>query len=289
MKKSVFVGSVYSVIGSGLRGVTGAALAGILCLAGPAIDKTFADGKKGIFKRKALPGTSSFPGERKSFPGTGSFPNERPAISFNVPDKELLGNMDKYLARKARVNKYLAWKASVNEYLAWKARVNEYLAWKADVNDYLAWKDDVNEYLAWKENVNEYLAWKASVAQQDMNSKASSASDQQGSGAGFIMDTSFVRGDVNQDGQVGSHDAVVILKWLVGGGPKPSCAESADVNNDGRVEINDAIQLLNYANQGMVPPAKPFPACGVDPDKGGNLGCQSYDVCASQDSRESGK
>ncbi len=45
MKKSVFVGSVYSVIGSGLRGVAVAALAGILCLAGPAVDKTFADGK----------------------------------------------------------------------------------------------------------------------------------------------------------------------------------------------------------------------------------------------------
>lgn len=289
MKKRVSVRSVYSVIESGLRGAAVAAFAAILCLAGPSVDKAFADGKKDIFKRRPLPSASSFPGERKPFPGTGSFPNERPDISFKVPDKELMEDMDKYLARKARVNKYLAWKASVIEYLAWKAKVNEYLAWKADVNDYLAWKADVNEYLAWKENVNEYLAWKASVAESSKNSKASGDSDQQGSGAGSILETPFVRGDVNQDGQVGSHDAVAILKWLVAGGPKPSCAESADVNNDGKVMISDAVQLLNYANQGMAPPAKPFPACGVDPDKGGNLGCQSYDVCDSSDSQASGK
>ena len=275
MKKRVSVGSVYSVIESGFHGAVVAALAAILCLAGPSIDKAFADGKKDISKKGLLLGASNSP-------------NEQQDISSKVPDKELLEEMDKYLARKARVNKYLAWKASVNEYLAWKAEVNEYLAWKADVNDYLAWKADVNEYLVWKENVNEYLAWKGSVAQSGKNPKASGASDQQGSGAGFVLETSFVRGDVNQDGQVGSNDAAAILKWLVAGGPKPSCAESADVNNDGKVMISDAVQLLNYAFQGMAPPAKPFPACGVDPEKGGNLGCQAYDVCASSDSQVSG-
>jgi len=275
MKKRVSVGSVYSVIESGLRGAAVAALAAILCLAGPSVDKAFADGKKDISKKGLLPGASNSS-------------NEQPDISFKVPDKELLEEMDKYLARKARVNKYLAWKASVNEYLAWKAKVNEYLAWKADVNDYLAWKADVNEYLTWKENVNEYLAWKGSVAQSGKNPKASGASDQQGSGAGFVQETPFVRGDVNQDGQVGSNDAAAILKWLVAGGPKPSCAESADVNNDGKVMISDAVQLLNYAFQEMAPPAKPFPACGVDPEKGGNLGCQAYDVCDSSDSQVSG-
>ena len=45
MKKRVSVGSVYSVIESGFHGAVVAALAAILCLAGPSIDKAFADGK----------------------------------------------------------------------------------------------------------------------------------------------------------------------------------------------------------------------------------------------------
>ena len=39
------------------------------------------------------------------------------------------------------------------------------------------------------------------------------------------------------------------------------------VNNDGKVRLGDAVQLLNYVVRGMAPPAKPFPSCGLDPDK----------------------
>jgi hypothetical protein len=321
MKKVKFFGSYIPATGYGFRGVAVAVLAGVLCLVGPAIDKTFAGDKNDIFKSRPFPGTSSFPGERKAFPGTGSFPSERPDISFEISDKELTGNMDKYLARKASVNKYLAWKASVNEYLAWKANVSEYLAWKANVNEYLAHKASVNEYLAWKANVNEYLAWKASVNEQINNSNASapaqesgfwkdrrdkkkkdpkkgysvSASDQdtgesassEAGGGGAALQapapTSFLRGDVNQDGQVSVQDAKVLLNLIFNAGYEPLCLESADVNNDGMVLANDAIQIISFAVRGMAPPAKPFPACNKDDERSTQLGCDYYDACPSGD------
>ena len=42
MKKAKFFGSYISATGHGFRGVVVAVLAGVMCLVGPAIDKTFA-------------------------------------------------------------------------------------------------------------------------------------------------------------------------------------------------------------------------------------------------------
>ncbi len=291
MKKVKFFGSYISATGYGFRGVAVAVLAGVLCLVGPAIDKTFAGDKNDIFKSRPFPGTSSFPGERKAFPGTGSFPSERPDISFEISDKELTGNMDKYLARKASVNKYLAWKASVNEYLAWKANVNEYLAWKASVNEQINnsnasapaqesgfWKDRRD-----KKKKDPKKGYSVSASDQDTGESASSEAGGGGAALQAPAPTSFLRGDVNQDGQVSVQDAKVLLNLIFNAGYEPLCLESADVNNDGMVLANDAIQIISFAVRGMAPPAKPFPACNKDDERSTQLGCDYYDACPSGD------
>ena len=282
MKKAKFFGSYIFATGYSFRGVAVAALAGVMCLVGPAIDKTFAEDENDIFKRRPFPsGTSSFPGERRSHPGTGSFPSERPAISFEISDEELTGNMDKYLARKASVNKYLAWKASVNEYLAWKASVNEQINnsnASAPAQESGFWKDRRD-----KKKKDPKKGYSMSASDQDQGESASSEAGDGGAAAQDPAPASFVRGDVNQDGQVSVQDAKVLLNLIFNGGYEPLCLESADVNNDGMVLANDAIQIINFAVRGMVPPAKPFPACNKDDEKSTQLGCDYYNACPSGD------
>jgi hypothetical protein len=258
MKKTKFFGSYISATGYGSRGVAVAVLAGVLCLVGPAIDKTFAGDKNDIFKRK-------------EFPGTGSFPNERPAISFEISDEELTGNMDKYLARKASANKYLAWKANVNEQIN-----NSKASAPAQESDF--WKDRRD-----KKKKDPKKGYFMSAGDQDKGESASSEAGGGGAASQAPASASFLRGDVNQDGQVSVQDAKVLLNLIFNAGYEPLCLESADVNNDGRVLANDAIQIINFAVRGMAPPAKPFPACNKDDERSTQLGCDYYDACPSGD------
>ena len=100
--------------------------------------------------------------------------------------------------------------------------------------------------------------------------------------------SSFLRGDVNQDGQVSIQDASTLLQFIYNKDHEPACLESADVNNDGLVRLEDALQLIIYSTQGLSPPAMPFPAPGrasagsarvVD---GRELGCYSYETGAAK-------
>lgn len=100
--------------------------------------------------------------------------------------------------------------------------------------------------------------------------------------------SSFLRGDVNQDGQVSIQDASTLLQFIYNKDHEPACLESADVNNDGLVRLEDALQLLIYSTQGLSPPEMPFPAAGrdpVDPGRpagGRGLGCASYETGAAK-------
>lgn len=100
--------------------------------------------------------------------------------------------------------------------------------------------------------------------------------------------TSFLRGDVNQDGQVSIQDASTLLQFIYNKDHEPACLKSADVNNDGMVRLEDALQLIIYSTQGLSPPAMPFPAPGrvpLDPGKAGHgstLGCLSYESGAAK-------
>ena len=92
---------------------------------------------------------------------------------------------------------------------------------------------------------------------------------------------SFLRGDVNQDGEVNILDSNDLLRFFYDKEYEPPCLESADVNNDGLVQLDDALQLISYVTHGLSPPALPFPACGRDPDEPGSekdIGCLSHEA-----------
>ena len=92
---------------------------------------------------------------------------------------------------------------------------------------------------------------------------------------------SFLRGDVNQDGQVNILDSNDLLRFFYDKEYEPPCLESADVNNDGLVQLADALQLISYVTHGLSPPASPFPVCGRDPDEFGSekdIGCLSHEA-----------
>ena len=100
-----------------------------------------------------------------------------------------------------------------------------------------------------------------------------------------VSDQRFLRGDVNQDGQVSMLDANALLKYFYTLENEPPCLESADVNNDGEVLLGDALQLISYVTYGLSQPAPPFPSCARDPDEAGgekDIGCISYQACPGE-------
>ena len=104
-----------------------------------------------------------------------------------------------------------------------------------------------------------------------------------------VSDSRFLRGDVNQDGQVSIQDVDALLQHIYNKDHEPACLESADVNNDGEVRLGDALQLITYVTHGLFSPAAPFPACGRDPDEEGSwgdIGCVSYEFCPEEGETE---
>ncbi len=91
--------------------------------------------------------------------------------------------------------------------------------------------------------------------------------------------TSFVRGDVNQDGRHSISDAISIAMYLFDIGAAKDliavCEDSADVNDDGTIDIPDAIYLLQYLFIGGDPVPAPVAACGVDTTDDA-LGCDAF-------------
>ncbi len=204
-----------------------------------------------------------------------------------------------YLASRVSSGDYRTWKVNVEDYFAWKASVEKYLPWKASAEDYLVWKTSAGTYPDWRASVDQYLERKTSVKEHPFwqrrrnNWKESPKADYYKSESDPTPEStsSFLRGDVNQDGKLSVHDAKVLLDLVYNIAYEPSCLESADVNNDGKVRLGDAVQLLNYVMRGMAPPANPFPSCGLDPDEEGSrndLGCGSYVACKGE-KKEEGK
>jgi hypothetical protein len=80
---------------------------------------------------------------------------------------------------------------------------------------------------------------------------------------------SFIRGDLNGDGEVDLADAIFIVYAVVPGfdawgSYSIGCFGAADANADESVNLADAIYLIDYQFRGGAPPAEPFPACGTD-------------------------
>jgi hypothetical protein len=83
----------------------------------------------------------------------------------------------------------------------------------------------------------------------------------------------FIRGDVDDNGQIELSDAIVILDYLFLGGAAPRCPDAADVNDEGAVQVTSAIALLEFLFLGGSLPNVPFPTAGLDPSPDGLEPC----------------
>ncbi|MCA8960210.1 MAG: dockerin type I repeat-containing protein [Planctomycetes bacterium] len=95
---------------------------------------------------------------------------------------------------------------------------------------------------------------------------------------GSSMLTSFVRGDVNADGNLDVADVIATLDALFGGIPTVDCDDAGDVNDDGSVDISDPISALTHLFSGGPPPPSPYPLCGSD-STGDGLACTWFPSC----------
>jgi len=83
---------------------------------------------------------------------------------------------------------------------------------------------------------------------------------------------SFVRGDVDGDGNVGWPDLVLLSVHLQTELTIP-CLDAADVDDSGNLTPADMTALGLYLFGGRLIPAAPFPRCGLDPTLGEGLAC----------------
>ena len=88
----------------------------------------------------------------------------------------------------------------------------------------------------------------------------------------------FMRGDVNDDGQVDIADAVAALDFLFGAGDTLGCLDATDANDDEQVDVADAIRILGYLFGGDPPMTAPYEQCGPDPTDG-PLACEGHASC----------
>jgi hypothetical protein len=84
----------------------------------------------------------------------------------------------------------------------------------------------------------------------------------------------FIRGDANSDLLQTVADAIYIVSHVYREGPC-ECADCCDVNDDGRITVGDAIYIAGHVYRSGLPPAHPYPGCGLDltPDE---LECITY-------------
>lgn len=97
-----------------------------------------------------------------------------------------------------------------------------------------------------------------------------------------VVESHFVRGDVDGNGFLEISDAVHIIRWLslCPGGPPPFCLDAADTDDDGCITLAD---IGHFPLPGLCPffelefclPAPPFPECGPDPTPD-FLGCEGF-------------
>ncbi len=73
----------------------------------------------------------------------------------------------------------------------------------------------------------------------------------------------FIRGDANDDGDVGMADAAYLFSWLFLGGRPLKCQEAGDANSSRTVNLADGIYILQWRFLGGPPPNGPFPGCGI--------------------------
>ena len=82
--------------------------------------------------------------------------------------------------------------------------------------------------------------------------------------ATVYVQSRFLRGDTNEDGDVDISDASATLSFLFTGAEQVSCDDALDANDDGGVDIGDPVYTLNYLFLGRAEIPAPFPRPGPD-------------------------
>src|SRR5262245_41690051 len=76
---------------------------------------------------------------------------------------------------------------------------------------------------------------------------------------------SFIRGDVDRNGNLEITDAIKVLGHLFLGDMSVACLDAADANDNGGLDIADCVYILNFLFLGGTAPSAPFPTSGEDP------------------------
>ena len=84
----------------------------------------------------------------------------------------------------------------------------------------------------------------------------------------------FVRGDVDDNGEIQITDGISVLNYLFLGGAVPRCLDAADFDDDGSLVLTDAISILNFLFLGGPAPRVPFPGLGSDGSPDGLPACR---------------
>lgn len=146
-----------------------------------------------------------------------------------------------------------------------------------------AW-DDLVSLAAQAEPGYEFVKWYGDVATVVDTTASSTTMTMNGDFA--IMaefqpaPNSFLRGDVNGDGEFDILDPIANLSYQQGmGAPVPGCLDAADCDDSGALDLADALYSLEfqYADGPEFPP--PFTGCDFDPTTDA-LTCQAFGPCS---------
>ena len=76
-----------------------------------------------------------------------------------------------------------------------------------------------------------------------------------------LDEVSFLRGDINQDGQLTVIDPILHLQWLFLGSAPPACLEAADFAANDETGVLSAILSLSHLFLSAAAPPAPYPLC----------------------------
>ena len=85
----------------------------------------------------------------------------------------------------------------------------------------------------------------------------------------------FVRGDMNENGDLSIGDTIAGLAYLFTGGDEPDCLDAVDANDDARLDLADPIYVARHLfdPENEPAPPEPFDLPGLDPTGDDDFGC----------------